>query len=101
MPSLGKLLSALSYVLLPPICGVCGERLEPEEEAVCGVCRSRFQEMGRSICSFCGSAVRQPSTRRCEQCPRPEAYFQSAPRGVSLRHADGGGHSGLQIQPAL
>ncbi len=78
MPSLGKLLSALSYVLLPPICGVCGERLEPEEEAVCGVCRSRFQEMGRSICSFCGSAVRQPSTRRCEQCPRPEAYFQSA-----------------------
>ncbi len=78
MLALGKLLSDLSYVLLPPICGVCGERLEPDDEAVCGACRSHFQEMGRSVCPFCGSAVRQPSTRRCERCPRPVAHFQSA-----------------------
>jgi len=83
MWALGKLLSDLSYVLLPPICGVCGERLEPDDEAVCGACRNQFQEMGRSVCPFCGSATRSPSARpsaprRCEHCPRPVAHFQSA-----------------------
>lgn len=71
--------------LFPPICPLCSDRLDDDDQVICKLCRREIPQVLEPFCQRCGSFALTRDSQTCRLCTKMEPAFDYARAAAILR----------------